>query len=425
MSKFIVFIITGLLLRLVFSVFIYSGDVNNHMGWGESILSQGGRGAYDRHYSGIMQPTYPPLALHSFVTADWLYKNTYSIAQSLNHSFPIFPSRLIWLLEDQDVRPAFFKVISEISDIGITILIYILARRLVNTSRGAALTAATVYLFNPAVWYNSSLWGQLESPPLFFVLLSIYLIAKKKPLWAHLAFASALLFKQSTIIFLPAFILYSYFKSGIKSTLFGIVSQLLLFIFAYFPFLDLNSPFSILRSPFSIYLHRIEVGSGSNYISDHAFNLWALYTHLEKIPDTLKLIGGYSANLLSRVVFICIYSLLLLRYLVTRKSNQIGSLMGLSGLIAFLVLTRMHERYLAPALPFFAITAAASPQMWPLYLLTSIGHLVNMYHDWWYPTLMWLRPVMLHSNTIYFTIMVFTATAISWTALYYDQTRKK
>ncbi len=181
MRQLVFLLLLGLILRLVLSTSIYSGDVNNHVGWAKSILEEGSRGAYDRKYSGILQPTYPPLALYSFVTSYWLYGQTYSLAETLNRSFAEFPSKVIWFLEDQDTMPAFHKIISMISDLGIAVLIYGLSRRLFKASSRAAYIAAAVYIFNPAVWYNSSLWGQLESPPIFWILLSLWLFITKRP----------------------------------------------------------------------------------------------------------------------------------------------------------------------------------------------------------------------------------------------------
>jgi hypothetical protein len=423
MSKFVFVLILGLVLRLVLSTLIYSGDVNNHMGWAESIIKDGSLGAYDRQYIGILQPTYPPLALYSFVTSYSAYKNVYAISQFLNRSIPAFPSKFIWFLEDQDTLAAFHKILSEVSDIGITVLIFVLARLLLKSSSQAAFTAATVYVFNPAVWYNSALWGQLESPPIFFILLSLYLILKEKPLLGHASFAAALLFKQSSLIFFPAFLMFSLFKTGFKKTLTGLASQFMFFYISYLPFF--NFQLSSLNYPLSLYLNRLEVGSGSNYISDHAFNLWALFTHLEKIPDTLMIFGNYSANLIGKSAFLLLLLLLLLRFIQSRKISGLVNLMGLINLAAFLVLTRMHERYLAPALPFMAISTAASPQLWPVYLCLSLGHLINMYHNWWYPTLIWLRPVMTSWNTVVLVVIIFVVTGFSWTALYLDETRRQ
>lgn len=422
MKKVVLFLIMGLGLRLVLSPLIYSGDVNNHVGWGKSILQAGSVGAYDREYTGILQPTYPPLALFSFVTSYWLHGTIISITNSLNHTISVFPSGLIWLLEDQDVQPAFFKVISIISDLGISILIYLIARKLMSVSSQAASLASLVYLFNPAVWYNSALWGQLESPPLLFILLAIWLIIKNRPTLSHAAFAAAMLFKQSSLIFLPAFLIYSHKQIGFKKTLTGLFIQFLVFYLSYLPFF--NFKLSTINYPLVTYLHRIEVGSGSNYISDHAFNLWAAFTHDQKIPDTMIVFQGLSANQLGKIGFLIISGLLTLPYIVSRRKSPVIQLLGLTSFTAFMVLTRMHERYLAPALPFMTISAASLPQLWPIYFLLSVGHLFNMYHNWWYPTLSWLRPVTDNWTSVVVVILLFIVSIISWMATYFDVLKK-
>jgi Gpi18-like mannosyltransferase len=419
--QLVLVLLLGLVLRLGLSTTIYSGDVNNHIAWAGSILLLGSNGAYERQYTGVLQPTYPPLALYSFVTSYWLYRQTYSISQSLNHSVSLFPSRFIWFLEDQDTLPAFHKIISILSDLGTAVLIFALARRLFAVPPRAAYLAMLLYLFNPAVFYNSSLWGQLESPPLFFVLLSVWLLLKKRPFYAHAAFVAALLFKQSSLIFLPAFLIFSFFNSGLKKTLFGLAVQFCLFILCYLPFSTPNSPFSIIQYPISVYLDRLQVGSGSDYISDHAFNLWALYSHLEKIPDSVSFIWGWSANLAGKVAFMIVSGLLLIRFLTAYRNRRLIYVLGLTAFAAFMLLTRMHERYLAPVLPLMAITAASRKQLWPIYFLLSTGHLINMYHQWWFPDLPWLMPVINQWPAVVLVIIIFTVSWLSWTAVFLDE----
>lgn len=422
MIKFSFFLVVGLILRLVLSVFIYSGDVNNHTGWGKSILTQGSVGAYDRKYQGILQPTYPPLALYSFTTSSWAYKSIYSLTYQLNNQFSWFPSKLIWYLEDQDVEPAFQKLLSIMSDIGITVLIYALARKFLKSDSHSAFLAGMVYLFNPAVFYNSSLWGQLESPPVFFILLAVWLTITSKPLMGHAAMAMALLIKQSSLIFFPIFIIFSYFKTGQKTTLKGLLLQFIIFYISYLPFF--NFQVSTINYPLQTYLNRIEVGSGSDYITDHAFNLWALNTKLQKISDKKVLFGNLNPNQIGKTVFIILYLILVINFLKNRTNKSFINLLGLVSMTAFMVLTRMHERYLAPTLPFLAVSAAVSPQLWPIYLLITLGHLYNMYHQWWYPTLQVLRPVFDNWNTITLVIAGFILCWISWGANYFDAVKK-
>jgi Gpi18-like mannosyltransferase len=418
-------LLLALVLRLVLSITVYSGDVNNHVEWGRSIMTDGARGAYDREYTGVMQPTYPPLSLYAFTTSYWMYDSLYNLSWAINKSTPVFPSAIIWAMEDQDVRPAFHKVISIISDLGIAVLIYALSRKVFSVSHQAGMSAAAIFLFNPAIFYNSALWGQMESPPIFWVMLSVWLILTKRPIWGHAAFVFALLFKQSTLVFIPLIMLLSLFKAGWKKTFLGLLVQVAVFFIAYLPFIPAFSSFTeTLVYPFSIYLDRIEVGSGSNYISDHAFNLWALFTHLEKIPDSMIMFSDISANLLGKVIFIAVSGLFISKYLLSRSTRDLLSLFGLVSLCSFMVLTRMHERYLAPAIPFLALVSASKKQLRPIFYLVSLGHLINLYHEWWFPYVDRLVPIIASWNTILFVILLFTISWISWSAVYFHDPKR-
>ncbi len=418
-------LILGLVLRLVLSITVYSGDVNNHVEWARSILKSGPVGAYDRHYVGVMQPTYPPLALYSFTTGYWAYENIYRFSSALNKAYPAFPSTFIWAMEDQDVLPAFHKLTSIFADLGIAVLIYALARKVYSVSHSTGLSAAAVFLFNPAVFYNSALWGQMESPPIFLVMLSIWLFLTHRPIKGHAAFAAALLFKQSSLIFIPLILLLSVFKAGWKKTGLGLLVSLVLFFLAYLPFIPGSLNFSATVSyPFSVYINRIEVGSGSNYISDHAFNLWALFTHLEKIPDSLIVFSDLSANTVGKIVFMVLSGWYISKYLLSRSTRDLLSLFGLISFCAFMVLTRMHERYLAPALPFLALVSASKPQLRPVFILVSVGHLVHLYHEWWFPYLTNLVPLIDTWNTVFGVIVLFIISWISWSAVYFHERRQ-
>ncbi|OGD08530.1 hypothetical protein A2397_06155 [Candidatus Amesbacteria bacterium RIFOXYB1_FULL_44_23] len=429
MSRLIFACILALILRLVLSVTIYSGDVNNHTVWGQSILQNGSLGAYDRKYVGVMQPTYPPISLASFTTSFAMFQLTDASANWLNDNLSFFPSKIIWALQDQDVLPAFHKIYAIFADIGIGILIYGLARMIFHSDQKSAFFASAVYLFNPAVFYNSSLWGQLESPPLFWILLSVWLILKKKVTWAHAAFVLALLSKQSSLIFVPGFVLFSLFKSGWKKTFYGLIVQMVIFWLAYLPFTScqITNPQCIAAWPVQVYLNRLETGSGSDYISDHAFNFWALYSNLAKISDKLVVAYNFSANVVGKLVFMTISAVLLLKYLKNRTSSVLIHTMGIIGFTSFLVLTRMHERYLAPALPFLAIAASGRKQLWPIYLLVSFCHLLNMYHNWWFPEMPQIADFVAINTPqiVNLVILLLAISWISWMAVFLHESRNK
>lgn len=377
-----VLITLSLLGRVILTPSAYSGDINNHIGWADSILKSGFSGAYDRQYRGVMQPTYPPLAVYAFTTSTGLYHGLNSLFWYANDRFPAFPSGLIWYWERQQILPAFNKAIAVFSDIGVGILIYIFIRHLRPSRPGLAWAAAFAYLFNPAVLYTSTIWGQIETMPLFFLLLSLWYLYRRRFTSAHLAMAAALLSKQSVIIFFPVFLFMSWQMAGWRRTLIGLTVQLGCLYLAYFPFYSGKGIFW----PVQVYLHRITVGSGSDYISDHAFNLWALYSHLNKLPDSKKVIFGLTAGSLAAATFISTYFIFL--YSIIKKKFSwplIFTLLSLIPGLAFMLMTRMHERYLAPVLPFLVLTAAFYPRIWVVYAGISLVHLANLYHIWWFP----------------------------------------
>jgi Gpi18-like mannosyltransferase len=419
--KIIIAVILALVLRLYLSTSIYSGDVNNHVAWSLSILKFGSAGAYDRKYVGVMQPTYPPLALYAFTTSYWAYDNVYQAVLFLNNKVSVFPSRMVWLMQNQNVLPAFHKTVSMVSDIGIGILIYLLARKVMKVSQRSAFWAMCLYLFNPAVFYNSTLWGQLESIPVFWVLLSVWLVLNGKWLLGHASFLAALLFKQSSLVFAPAFFLFSVFKTGWKKTFTGLGFQFLLFYLSYLPFFPRQT--STIYYPISTYINRLMTGSGSDYISDHAFNFWALFSHLAKISDNVSFIPGISAGTFAWIIFAVFAVLLISKYLVTAKDIDLLGLLGLLSFASFMVLTRMHERYLAPAIPFLALAAAKNKQLWPIYFLVSLGHIINMYDQWWFPNIPALVPVVSQWGMVVLVVVILSLSWISWMAVYFNENK--
>ncbi len=380
--QIVIVLLISLLLRIFVSTAIYSGDLNNHVGWGESNLKYGYEGAYDRQYVGIMQPTYPPIAIGAFTASVGLYETVYKISYSLNEKINLFPSKIIWSLQDENVRPAFTKIIAIISDVGVGLLIYRFCKSICKKSRKTSVIVAAAYLFNPAVWYISALWGQIESLPIFFILLSIWMAYQKKYKLANVSFVAAVLSKQTSLIFSPLFLILSYKKFGIKKTVKGLFIQMAIFYIAYLPFAPTLSPLW----PFQVYINRIQTGSGSVWITDHAFNVWIWFSHLQKIPDTTKVIGQISANIVGIGLFFIAVLAPLFAYTKRKLSfNQLILLCSLMPMAAFSFLTKMHERYSAPAIPFIALASSFDPVLWIIYFLESVAHLVNLYHEWYFP----------------------------------------
>src|SRR3990167_5835544 len=190
--------ILGLVLRLLLSTQIYSGDVNNHVSWGQDILKNGPVGIYEREFMsryGTLTPTYPPIPLVLFTLSQGAFDWASRTAWDTNLKYPLFPSQIVWWLQDQDTQPAFHKVWAIAADVGIAWLIYITTRKR---------WLAALVLFNPAFFYNSASWGQIESVPVFFLVAAFL---TRRPILSATSFILALLTKQSSIIFIPLYVI--------------------------------------------------------------------------------------------------------------------------------------------------------------------------------------------------------------------------
>lgn len=276
----------------------------------------------------------------------------------------------------------FLKFVTSLFDIGSAFYIYKIASRY---SKKWAYFAPILYLANPAVIFNSSVWGQIDGIFTFFLLMSAQFLFEKKEIYKSLVSLSlGILVKPQSLAFMP--ILFTHLwnnfpKNFLKSSLFGLLVILIL----SFPFFPKNPIFGL-----------VDLGSKSQdvyqYTSLFAFNFWGIFGAWK--PDNLGFI--LSLKTWGIVLYLCsivLISLPLLKRSLRsedlRKKVKTGQLyfaISLSLFSFFLFLTRMHERYLFPFLAFFLIAAIIqkSKTFLTFYFLTSILHFINLWFVYYY-----------------------------------------
>ncbi len=381
-----ILLLAGLIFRLIISVQIYSGDINNHISWGKDILEFGPSGVYTRDFASpynTLTPTYPPIPLLFFTISkaafDWADKTVWD----LNFSVPIFPSNLVFFFEDQDTMPAFYKVWAIASDIVIAYLVFQIAKKHFSDKSRWPYVFSILVLFNPAFFYNSAYWGQIEALPIMFLILGLYIFYQKRPVLSSLCFMLAFLSKQSSIIFIPILALMFLVSTDKINILKGVILSLVVFWISFLPFMK---PADTLAFPITTYLEKIKSGSGSDYVTDHAFNFWAILTGLGKIPDGRIFEGGIPYRGWG-LVFFGIALIFVFAPLLRKKITppQIFGSLSLISISAFMFLTRMHGRYLQPALAFLLLYCIHRKKILPVFIYLSIFYFLNLYHNWWAP----------------------------------------
>jgi len=399
MKKLSFLLFLGLVLRLLLSIQFYSGDINNHISWGVDILVNGPSGIYDKEFYfryGTLTPNYPPLILLFFTIVAALYNLFFNLSWWLNENIGLFPSNIIFLFQNPNLLPAFFKLPAILADIGIAYFIYKFSRQFIKSEKWS-LIASSLVLFNPAFFYNSSLWGQVEAVPTFFVLATFYsLLYSKKSSIASLLFILALLSKQNAVVFAPIFAIIFIKKFGLKSTIKDLLVSLIFFWLVFFPFGDKNHLFF----PFVTYWNKILVNSVSDYVTYHAFNIWILFVGNERVHDSTTFLLNLSYQLSGYILFGIVLLFTLWR-VYKEKVDAFLSIYSITlvSFASFLFLTRLHERHFEPTLPFLLLVTLKK-KLLPIFIFVSIFHFINLYHDWWAPRVDLLTLLLSDTNII-------------------------
>ena len=150
-----------------------------------------------------------------------------------------------------------------------------------------ALGTAALYLLNPAIIFNSAIYGQVDSIPAGFALLAVYLLFRSDDdkagrlnwyvVFAWLALAYSLLIKPQAAVLIPLFIAFAFAdparrRARLIATGIGILASFVLAIVLTEPFHPGN-PVAVLVWLFERYQYGSSVYA---FNSVNAFNLWAI-----------------------------------------------------------------------------------------------------------------------------------------------------
>lgn len=241
-------------------------------------------------------------------------------------------------------------------------------------------------LLNIAFLYNSYIWGQVDSIPTFFVLLSIVLIYKEKVNWGIICFVLALYTKLQVIVFAPivGLLLLPHFINNKRK----ILTALLVFIVSQVIIL---LPFILEETLDEFWVVVTEAVGNYTKVSLNAHNLWFLIfpeMDLGITEDTI-LFWNSTAHVWGLRFFISaslivLTPLLIKVFLVIKNKSSLDDYMAmiflslaLVALCFFYFNTQMHERYSHPCLIFFLIYGILK-RRFLLYFLCSIAYFLNL-----------------------------------------------
>jgi dolichyl-phosphate-mannose-protein mannosyltransferase len=224
--------------------------------------------------------------------------------------------------------------------------------------------ATALYAFNPAVVFNAAVWGQFDAIYTFLLVLSLMLALASKPEFSAVTFTLGILTKPQGIALLPLVAFLIFRKNGWRRLLTSILAGAAT-LFAVLISFEWSNPVTFLTD--------IYFGAYGGYAvtSVNAFNTWALGGLW--VPDGNLFIVGWA-------LFGAFAAFTL--YVLHKRWNVSGEMLVLFSAFMlffgfFMLPTRIHERYLFPALSILALMFMFAKKTRPLYVALTATCFVN------------------------------------------------
>jgi Gpi18-like mannosyltransferase len=313
--------------------------------WSRAVYYTG----FAHFYDGI-RSDYPPFYIYFLWAIGTFYKSFISF------SFDI----------DSPVFTFLIKMPAMIADILTAFLIFLIVRRY-GSFRMAFLSMIS-YSFNPAIIYDSAIWGQVDSVYTLFFMLTLMLFVSNKPMLSGVSLALAILTKPQSLVLMPLFALYIIRKHSLFTSAKVAAASCAAFVIVALPFYRDSSILDLFRLYSSSYIQY-------PYNSLNAFNIWA-FTGMFQPDDTIFLLLTYRmwGYLLFGMIFIYVAY-----FTLTNKDDR--SIYISSAILFFsffMFFTRIHERYLFPIFAPLAVAMTMDRRFSYVYVLSTITFLFNL-----------------------------------------------
>ncbi|HSW41957.1 MAG TPA: hypothetical protein VLM76_05575, partial [Patescibacteria group bacterium] len=286
------------------------------------------------------------------------------------------------------------------ADLALAVTIFVLAADLGASRRGAVVAAGT-FLLVPVTWFNSAVWGQVDSVGTLVLLLALRDLWRGRSERAAILTTIAAIIKPQFGILIPlaaAVIIRRHWMERpddgsrlgggpvriLTTTVAGLVTATLVCL-----------PFGITIVGLAEQL--VETAAGYPFLTVNGYNLWALVsldgaglasvgTWIRDAANPLNPADPYFAPLGIPAVLLgsglLVAAIMALMALLWRRHDDRRVLLAALAVmaIAFFVLpTRVHERYLYPFFALGAILLALRPRWAVVYGVLAVANMANVY----------------------------------------------
>lgn len=376
LPKLIWLLVAAFLLRLFLIRFPYmfTLDVNTFRSWTDTIIKVGPTNFYSNTWSD-----YPPLFMYFL----WVWG---LIQMPFTHSSLM---SVEWA-----------KLPACIADIINGVLIFnILKGRVAIRS---AFRTAVFYVFNPVVIFVSAVWGQVDAIITMMMLLISLTVLLNWLIPAATLTAAAMLVKPQGLFMIPLVFMSMWHKTPIKKWPLAIAAGVATVWLGVLPatwnklggwvpvgggvFLPaaLGQPF------FWLYAQMKSTGDNYPYSTVNAFNIWMLPPPNETWKSDDRILFFLPHHTWGLILLVLAFGLV--AWYLYRNRHSVSAFpffLGGSVLLTsyYMLPTRMHERYIFPAIAFLALAAAFNRRLswiywgWSATSFLSIAYIFYFYND--------------------------------------------
>jgi Gpi18-like mannosyltransferase len=367
LTTVLVLLFASLCLRLFLAPYVaFPLDMDLMQGWGHYAVEHGVTQIADAA-AGKKREMYPPLFYYQ--NAALTHVGSAQLV-NLEQNYPEVAK--VW----ERVR---FKLIPIGYDLLTGILILVVLAKLVPPPW--PLVGAAAYLLNPCIFINSGWVGQVDCVHSLFLFASILCLCRAlcgRASWYLLAwvmYAIAACYKLQSIVLLPLLLTITWMRRTEPLALAGPVVGFLCGLAIYSPFLIAGR---------LDYLDHVFIRSFTVSTFTHltAFNFWA-FGNVKPVSDTVL---GITYGHIGHAAYLStlLWLFLALGRAGFRQDDPPDTLRRLfiaaayACIAPFMVLTAMHERYIAPAIAFLVVTAFLDRRLRWLAIGFSVTYTLNL-----------------------------------------------
>lgn len=336
---FLILLLSGFILRIL-SATLYPGhqtDINDFLAWSDMLFSDG----IPAFYASDSFTDYPPGYMYILWVIGFI-KNTFHISGAAELILIKFPAIAADLLT--------------------AVLLYHYSQKKDRTLK----IISALFIFNPAIILNSSVWGQVDSVFTLIMISAIILFSKKRTSTGYFMFALAIFVKPQACMFAPLAMFA--FWENIRNNRKNIAKNIAEITVAAILDILLAIPFGI-KNVICQYTNTL---GSYPYMTVNAFNFWAA---AGKNWDDVTI----STTVIS-IVFLILITLF--TFYILSKNQHCTRYFYAGAFLCFctfMLSLKMHERYAYPAIAMilFAFAEKRDLRHFRLYMLLSLSQLFN------------------------------------------------